>query len=115
MGYVEARIGARAKGAYIWQEFLDTGVKHLPLGSDFPIEKVNPRLGIYAAVTRSRINDTVNTLQCSPTDTHIVVSKPENFKGAGVERIYTRCCLCFFFRWIPRFYHFRQKSRFRHF
>jgi predicted amidohydrolase YtcJ len=32
-------------------------VEHLPLGSDFPIEGVNPMLGIFAAVTRSRIGE----------------------------------------------------------
>ncbi|KAJ3277580.1 hypothetical protein HK104_003193, partial [Borealophlyctis nickersoniae] len=58
MSYVESRIGKRAEGAYIWKTFLDAGVHHLPLGSDFPIERVNPLLGIYAAVTRKAANGT---------------------------------------------------------
>ncbi|KAJ3167498.1 hypothetical protein HK101_011763 [Irineochytrium annulatum] len=53
MGYAVDRIGEeRAKGAYVWREFLDGGVEHLALGSDFPIEKVDPMKGIYSAVTR---------------------------------------------------------------
>jgi predicted amidohydrolase YtcJ len=31
-------------------------MKILPLGSDFPIEGVNPLLGFYAAVSRLSIN-----------------------------------------------------------
>ena len=30
---------------------------HLPLSSDFPVEKVNPFLGIYAAVSRRDVNN----------------------------------------------------------
>ncbi|KAJ3098658.1 hypothetical protein HDU97_003820 [Phlyctochytrium planicorne] len=54
MSYVEKRLGIRAKGAYIWRTFLEDlpGVPHLPLGSDFPIEHVDPMKGIYSAVTR---------------------------------------------------------------
>lgn len=41
----------RLEGAYAWRRFLDLGVP-LALGSDFPVEQVDPRLGLYAAVTR---------------------------------------------------------------
>jgi predicted amidohydrolase YtcJ len=60
MSYAEARLGRqRAQdGAYIWQGFLKAGVKYLPLGSDFPVEHMNPFLGIYAAVTRKNVNGT---------------------------------------------------------
>lgn len=60
MSYAEARLGReRAQdGAYIWQGFLKAGVKYLPLGSDFPVEHMNPFLGIYAAVTRKTVNGT---------------------------------------------------------
>ncbi|MCK5406387.1 MAG: amidohydrolase [Candidatus Krumholzibacteria bacterium] len=41
----------RIKGAYAWRRFLDDG-NPLPLGSDAPVESVDPLWGIYAAVTR---------------------------------------------------------------
>ena len=52
MPWAEQRIGTqRILGAYAWRTMLD---HHVPLigGSDFPVEKVGPLLGIYAAVTR---------------------------------------------------------------
>lgn len=53
MPWAEARVGAaRLEGAYAWQRFRAAGVP-LALGSDFPVESVDPRLGLYAAVTRS--------------------------------------------------------------
>ncbi len=52
MGWAEQRIGPeRLKGAYAWQRYLHSGAR-LALGSDFPVERVDPRLGLYAAVTR---------------------------------------------------------------
>ncbi|NZA26442.1 amidohydrolase [Luteimonas sp. SJ-92] len=52
MPWAEDRVGAdRLAGAYAWRRFLDAGVP-LALGSDFPVESVDPRLGLYAAVTR---------------------------------------------------------------
>ena len=52
MPFVEDRVGpARARGAYAWRDFLNAGLV-IPCGSDFPVESVNPLLGIYAAVTR---------------------------------------------------------------
>ena len=44
-------IGMRLAGAYAWHSLAEHGA-HLALGSDFPVEAVNPMLGIYAAVTR---------------------------------------------------------------
>ncbi|KAJ3021950.1 hypothetical protein HKX48_007423 [Thoreauomyces humboldtii] len=53
MAYAEKRLGPqRIKGAYAWNSLLESGVQHLPLGSDFPIEDLNPLLGIHAAITR---------------------------------------------------------------
>ncbi|KAJ3212526.1 hypothetical protein HDU67_003753 [Dinochytrium kinnereticum] len=53
MSYAELRLGPRARNAYIWRSFLEgQGVPHLPLGSDFPIEDVDPMKGVYSAVTR---------------------------------------------------------------
>jgi hypothetical protein len=52
MPWAEKRLGAeRLEGAYAWRKVLDAG-GHLALGSDFPIEDVNPFYGIYSAVTR---------------------------------------------------------------
>ena len=52
MPWAENRVGPdRILGAYAWRRLLDAGVR-LPLGSDFPVERVNPLLGFYAAVTR---------------------------------------------------------------
>lgn len=56
MGWAGDRVGeARLAGAYAWRSFLDAGVR-LALGSDFPVESADPRLGLYAAVTRQDRN-----------------------------------------------------------
>jgi len=52
MGWAEARLGSqRVTGAYAWRTMLD---HHIPFaaGSDFPVERVSPLLGLHAAVTR---------------------------------------------------------------
>ncbi|MDQ3494039.1 MAG: amidohydrolase [Pseudomonadota bacterium] len=52
MPWAEARVGTqRLQGAYAWRRLLDAGAR-LALGSDFPVESVDPRLGLQAAVTR---------------------------------------------------------------
>ncbi len=52
MGWAGDRLGpARLAGAYAWRKVLDAGGR-LALGSDFPVESADPRLGLYAAVTR---------------------------------------------------------------
>jgi predicted amidohydrolase YtcJ len=52
MYWAQDRLGPeRVKGAYAWQKFLKT-VAIIPCGSDFPVEEINPMLGIYAAITR---------------------------------------------------------------
>jgi len=57
MYWVEDRLGAeRVLYAYAWRSLLDSGAR-LALGSDFPVEKVNPMLGIHAAVTRQDAKD----------------------------------------------------------
>ena len=56
MPWAEARLGEqRLAGAYAWRRFLDARVR-LALGSDFPIESADPRLGIHAAVTRQDLS-----------------------------------------------------------
>ena len=52
MAWVETRIGPqRAKGAYAWRSFWDSGV-HLTFNSDYPGEELNPFFGMYCAETR---------------------------------------------------------------
>ena len=53
MPWAGDRLGPqRLEGAYAWRRFLDLGVP-LALGSDFPVESVDPRLGLFAAATRT--------------------------------------------------------------
>ncbi|KAJ7188611.1 amidohydrolase family-domain-containing protein [Mycena filopes] len=58
MLYAETRLGPeRMKGAYAYRTLLEASPnKILPLGSDFPVEGVNPLLGFYAAVTRLAVD-----------------------------------------------------------
>ncbi|HVS31925.1 MAG TPA: amidohydrolase [Thermoanaerobaculia bacterium] len=57
MYWAEARVGPeRIRGAYAWQKVRNAGAR-LALGSDFPVEAVNPWFGIYAAVTRKDQKD----------------------------------------------------------
>ena len=52
MPWAEDRVGPqRIRGAYAWRTVLNSGAR-LALGSDFPVEAVNPFFGIYSAVTR---------------------------------------------------------------
>lgn len=52
MPWAQDRLGpVRIRGAYAWQRLQGSGVK-LALGSDFPVESVDPRRGLHAAVTR---------------------------------------------------------------
>jgi predicted amidohydrolase YtcJ len=50
--WAEARLGEyRVMGAYSWHTMMAHGV-HVPFGTDWPVESMNPYLGLYAAVTR---------------------------------------------------------------
>ncbi|MBT8046998.1 MAG: amidohydrolase family protein [Xanthomonadales bacterium] len=52
MYWAGERLGEdRLDGAYAWQSLLGSGAR-LAFGSDFPVEEVNPMLGIHAAVSR---------------------------------------------------------------
>lgn len=52
MYWAEDRVGPqRIRGAYAWRTVLNSDAR-LALGSDFPVEAVNPFFGIYASVTR---------------------------------------------------------------
>ena len=55
--WVEDHIGYnRTQGSYAWRTLLNTGAR-LALGSDFTVERPNPFLGLYAAVTRKRVTE----------------------------------------------------------
>ena len=55
MRWAESRIGhERCVGAYAWGSFLDCEAK-LAFGTDWPVEPLNPMLGLYSAVTRQSI------------------------------------------------------------
>ena len=55
MYWAAKRLGEKRvrDGGYVWRSLLETGVEHLPLGSDFPVEFANPFFGLSAAVTRA--------------------------------------------------------------
>jgi len=56
MGWAGDRLGTgRLAGAYAWRSFARAGVP-LALGSDFPVEFADPRLGLHAAVTRQDVH-----------------------------------------------------------
>ena len=57
MPWAPARLGAArvAEGAYVWQKLLQAGAR-LAAGSDFPVERPDPLLGFYAAVTRQTLS-----------------------------------------------------------
>eukprot|EP01084_Bolivina_argentea_P084242 152400_1 len=46
----------RLSGAYAWKTMLNYSIKAMPFGSDFPVDAINPFLGIYAAITRQNEN-----------------------------------------------------------
>ncbi|KAG2039352.1 amidohydrolase family-domain-containing protein [Suillus americanus] len=54
MWYAEDRLGPkRILGAYAYRSLLNaSSTRVLPLGSDFPVEGINPLLGFYAAISR---------------------------------------------------------------
>jgi len=52
MPWAEQRVGPRRiLGAYAWRRMVEAGAT-LALGSDFPVERVDPLLGFHAAITR---------------------------------------------------------------
>ena len=53
MPWAQDRLGPqRIVGAYAWRQLRDSGAR-LAFGSDFPVESVDPRLGLYSAVSRT--------------------------------------------------------------
>lgn len=56
MRWAEDRLGEqRLFGAYAWQRMRQAGAR-LAFGSDFPVEQVDPMLGLHAAVTRQDLD-----------------------------------------------------------
>jgi len=52
MWYAQDRLGPeRVKGLYAFRSVIDSGAR-ITLGSDFPVEDLNPLSGFYAAITR---------------------------------------------------------------
>jgi predicted amidohydrolase YtcJ len=57
MPWAPLRLGPQriAEGAYVWRKLIASGAR-IASGSDFPVEKPNPMLGFYAAITRQDLN-----------------------------------------------------------
>ncbi len=54
--WAESRLGEyRVLGAYAWHLMKSYGV-HVPFGTDFPVESINPYQTLYAAVSRQDIS-----------------------------------------------------------
>ncbi len=81
------RVGTeRIKGAYAWRQLLDTGVI-IPSGSDFPVELIDPRLGLYAAVTRKHPDGTP-AKPYYPEHFQEVMTREEALKGFTIWAAY---------------------------
>jgi predicted amidohydrolase YtcJ len=53
--WAQDRLGEyRVLGAYSWHTMMAHGV-HVPFGTDWPVEPINPYLGLYAATTRQSV------------------------------------------------------------
>ncbi len=84
MPWAEDRVGPdRIQGAYAWRSFLNAGVR-VPLGSDFPVESVNPLLGFYAAITRQDVEG--NPLNGWYPDQRL--TREEALRGFTIEAAY---------------------------
>jgi predicted amidohydrolase YtcJ len=56
MRWAGKRVGEeRSLGAYAWKSLINIGAP-LAFGTDWPVEQMNPMLGLYAAVTRKDFN-----------------------------------------------------------
>jgi predicted amidohydrolase YtcJ len=49
--WAEKRIGKRARFSYAWNSFLEKNIS-LAFGTDWPVEPLNPMVGLYAAISR---------------------------------------------------------------
>jgi len=57
MDMAEERLGERIKDSYLWKTLIDNNILLIG-GSDFPVEDSSPLMGIYAAVNRTKFDDT---------------------------------------------------------
>ncbi len=56
LSWVESRVGVeRMQGAYAWQSFVKHRT-HICIGTDWPVETLDPRVGLYEAVTRKDLD-----------------------------------------------------------
>ena len=56
LAWVESRVGPeRVKTAYAWRSFVDCGAR-ICLGTDWPVETLDPRVGLYESVTRQDVH-----------------------------------------------------------
>ena len=54
--WVESRVGEeRMRGSYAWQSFLKLGTR-ICIGTDWPVETLDPRVGLHQAVTRQDLS-----------------------------------------------------------
>jgi predicted amidohydrolase YtcJ len=79
MDWADERLGAdRLAGAYAWRSLVESGA-HVCFGTDFPVERVEPLEGLYAARTRMH-----------PDRTPIGGWRPEEtLSGAQAHALYT--------------------------
>ncbi|KAF8883070.1 amidohydrolase family-domain-containing protein [Gymnopilus junonius] len=58
MWFAQDRLGPeRVKGLYAFRDIIDSGAR-ITLGSDFPVDEINPLKGFYAAITRLSVDGT---------------------------------------------------------
>ncbi|KIM45737.1 hypothetical protein M413DRAFT_442349 [Hebeloma cylindrosporum] len=58
MWFSQDRLGPeRVKGLYAFRSIIDSGAR-ITLGSDFPVEEINPLKGFYAAISRLAVDGT---------------------------------------------------------
>jgi len=85
MYWAEDRLGSdRVKGAYAYKKLLDINGK-VALGTDFPVEKVNPMLTFYAAVSRKDLKGYPET----GFEPENALSREETLKGMTIWAAYS--------------------------
>lgn len=85
MYWAEDRLGhERIKGAYAYKQLLNKYGK-VALGTDFPVEKVNPMLTFYAAVARKDLNNYPQ----GGFQTENALTREETLKGITIWAAYS--------------------------
>ncbi len=84
MYWLEDRIGReRMRGAYAYKKLLDVNTR-IVLGTDFPVEKVNPMYTFYAAIARKDLNGYPE----SGFQMNNALTRPEALKGMTIWPAY---------------------------